>query len=165
MGKSCFFAGHREVGEELRPTLAEAVERQITQYRATDFTVGQYGGFDRLATGVLRAAKKGHPEISIFLLLPYYPTRRFVEVPEGMDGIFYLPGMERVPKRQAIVRANRYMVAHSDFLIAYAWHPASNARELVEYALSRQKRGLIQVENLAWERLPVPLARKQAKDC
>ena len=39
----------------------------------------------------------------------------------------------------AIVRANRYVVDHVDYLISYAWHPASNARELVEYARKRQR--------------------------
>ena len=55
--------------------------------------------------------------------------------------------MERGLKRAAIVRANRYMADHCDFLIAYAWHPASNARELVDYA---QARGTVQVDNL-WD--------------
>ena len=47
--------------------------------------------------------------------------------------------MESVPRKAAIVRANRYVVDHVDYLIAYAWHPASNARELVEYAQKRQQ--------------------------
>lgn len=59
------------------------------------------------------------------------------------------PGMEDVPRKLAIVRANRYMVDHVDFLIAYAWHPASNARELVEYAEKKVGKGIIQVTNLA----------------
>ena len=42
--------------------------------------------------------------------------------------------MESVPRKIAIVRANRYVVDHVDYLIAYAWHPASNAQELLEYA-------------------------------
>ena len=57
--------------------------------------------------------------------------------------------MEDVPRKLAIVRANRYMVDHVDFLIAYAWHPASNARELVEYAEKKMEKGVIQVVNLA----------------
>ena len=57
--------------------------------------------------------------------------------------------MEGVPRKLAIVRANRYIVDHVDFLIAYAWHPASNARELVEYAEKKMKKGVIQVTNLA----------------
>ena len=57
--------------------------------------------------------------------------------------------METVPKRVAIVRANRYMIENSTHLIAYAWHPASNAREILEAALRRQERGMMQVTNLA----------------
>ncbi len=55
-----------------------------------------------------------------------HPFDRPIPTPPGFDGTFYPPGMETVPKRAAIVRANRYMVDHSDYLIAYAWHPASN---------------------------------------
>lgn len=51
--------------------------------------------------------------------------------------------MENVPRKVAIVRANRYMVDHTDFLIAYAWHPASNARDLLEYAGKREGKGLM----------------------
>ena len=64
------------------------------------------------------------------------------------DGTYYPPGMENVPRKVAIVRANRYMVDHTDFLIAYAWHPASNARDLLEYARKREGKGLIHVTAL-----------------
>jgi hypothetical protein len=40
------------------------------------------------------------------------------------------------------------MVDHSDFLIAYVWHLASNARELVEYAKRRKDQGKIRVSIL-----------------
>ncbi len=60
--------------------------------------------------------------------------------------------METVPKRAAIVRANRYMVDHSDFLIAYAWHPASNARELVAYAQRRENLGRLKITSLDAQR-------------
>ena len=57
--------------------------------------------------------------------------------------------METVPKRAAIVRANRYMLEHSSCLIAYVSHPSSGSREVLEAALRRQKHGLIHVTNLA----------------
>ena len=53
--------------------------------------------------------------------------------------------MEKVPHKLAIVRANRYMVGHVDYLIAYAWHPAGNARNIVEYAYNRERKGKISV--------------------
>ena len=46
------------------------------------------------------------------MLIPYHPAERPVETPPGFDGTFYPPGIESVPRRYAIVRANRYMVDH-----------------------------------------------------
>ena len=67
------------------------------------------------------------------------------QVPDGFDGTFYPPGMESVPRKAAIIRANRYVVDHVDYLIAYVWHPASNARELVKYSQKRQQKSGIQI--------------------
>ena len=135
--KSCFFIGHREAGEEVFPALVEAVERHITEYGVLEFFVGNYGGFDRLAAKAVITRKERYPGITLSLLLPYHPAERPAELPTGFDNTFYPPGMEKVPRRVAILRANRYMVDHVDYLIAYAWHPASNARELAEYAAKR----------------------------
>ena len=141
--KSCFFIGHREASTELLPALAEAVEKHITDYGVTEFIVGNYGGFDRISARAVIEAKKRYPGIVLSMLIPYHPAERPIELPPGFDNSFYPPGMESVPRRLAIVRANRYMVTHVDYLIAYVWHPASNARNLVEYAeKSRAKNGL-----------------------
>ncbi len=139
IAKSCFFIGHREASEEIYADLRAAVEQHIVEYGVTEFIVGHYGGFDRLAAKAVIEAKKTHPEVTLTLLLPYHPAERPIEAPEGFDGTYYPPDMERVPRRVAIVRANRYMVDHVDYLIAYAWHPASNARDLVEYATTCDK--------------------------
>ena len=139
-GKSCFFIGHREASEEIYPALYAAVEQHILEYGVTEFIVGRYGGFDRLAASAVKEAKRFYPEVGLTLLLPYHPAERPISTPDGFDGTFYPPGMEGVPRKIAIVRANRYVVDHVDYLIAYAWHPASNARELVEYARSQKKK-------------------------
>ena len=143
--KSCFFIGHRESSSEILPALAEAVEKHIMEYGVTEFIVGRYGGFDCMAAKAVTAAKERHPEITLSMLLPYHPAERPLELPNGFDGTFYPPGMEKVPRRLAILRANRYMVDHVDCLIACVWHPASNARELAEYAAKRERRGLMTV--------------------
>ena len=143
--KSCFFIGHREASSEILPALAEAVEKHITEYGVTEFIVGNYGGFDHMAAKAVIAAKERHPEITLSLLIPYHPAERPLEPPPGFDNTFYPPNMEKVPRRLAIVRANRYMVDHVDYLIAYAWHPASNARDLLEYAKKREQRSLLSV--------------------
>ena len=148
-GKTCFFIGHREAPDNLLSELSAEIERHITEYDVIDFVVGKYGRFDALAASCVKAAKKRHPVVTLTLLLPYHPYDRPIPTPPGFDGTFYPPGMETVPKRAAIVRANRYMVDHSDYLIAYAWHSASNAWGLVEYARRREERGLIRVTLLS----------------
>ena len=132
--KSCFFIGHREASSEILPALRATIEQHIVEYGVTEFVVGHYGGFDRMAARAVIAAKAQHPEITLSMLIPYHPSEQPIELPPGFDNSFYPPGMEKVPRRLAIVRANRYMVDHVDYLIAYAWHPASNSRNLVEYA-------------------------------
>lgn len=131
--KSCFFIGHRDAPAEIFPAIVEAVEDHIITYAVTEFTVGNYGSFDRMAARAVIDAKKKYPQITLSLLIPYHPAERAVELPLGFDNLFYPPQMEHVPRRLAIVRANNYMLAHVDHLIAYAPYPG-NARKLVEQA-------------------------------
>ena len=141
--KSCFFIGHREASSEILPVLRNAVEQHIVEYGVTEFIVGHYGGFDRLAAWAVIDAKAQHPEITLSMLIPYHPAERPVELPPGFDSTFYPPGMEKVPRRLAIVRANRYVVDHVDHLIAYVWHPGSNARKWLNMRKRNQSRSII----------------------
>ena len=143
--KTCFFIGHRDAPEAVKKELAEEVERHIAEYGVTDFVVGGYGKFDAMAENAVLDAKKRRPEVTLLLLLPYHPAERQVELPPGFDGSLYPPGMEKTPKRFAIVKANRYGVDSSGCLIAYAWKPGSNAVKLVEYAESRGGKQIIRL--------------------
>ena len=53
--------------------------------------------------------------------------------------------MEGTSHRAAIVEASRYLIDHSFHLISYVWHAASNARDILEYAQRRERRGLMHV--------------------
>ena len=141
----CFLFGHSRLDGAIYPAIAAAVERHIA-IGVHAFVVGRYGQFDALAARAVREAKLRHPQVSLCLLLPYYPPQRSVF--EGFDESFYPPGQESVPKRLAIVRANRYMVAHSTHLIACAWRPASNATALLQEAKNQARRGLVQLQTL-----------------
>lgn len=147
--KSCFFVGHRDAPERIMPLLQEAVERHIAEYGVTEFIVGNYGAFDRMAARAVIRAKERYPGIILLMLLPYHPAERPTEAPPGFDSTYYPPCLERTPRRYAIIRANRYIVDHTDYLISYAWQSGSNAKKLVEYATSRATKGLIMIENLA----------------
>ena len=142
---TCFFIGHRETPDTLLNELSAEVERHIAEYGVTEFVVRKYGHLDALAAKCVKTSKKRHPEVPLTLLLPYHPYDRPTPTPPGFNGTFYLPGMETVPKRAVIVRANRYMVEHSEYLIAYVKHSVNNAWDLVEYAQKREKQGRIRI--------------------
>lgn len=147
--KSCFFVGHREADERFLPLLTKTIERLIIEESVSYFYVGRYGGFDRIVSTAVTVVKKKYPPITLMLVLPYHPAERPIDTPYGFDGTYYPEGLENVPKRYAIVRANKIMVDTSDWLVAYVRHGASNSRKLLEYAVHKQEKGLIQMENLA----------------
>lgn len=147
--KSCFFIGHREADERLLPRLRKTVERMITEEGVKYFYVGGYGGFDRISGFAVKELKKRYPDIMLMLVLPYHPAERPVETPDGFDGTYYPEGMEKVPKAHAIVRCNKHMVNTSDWLVCYVRHGASNSRNLLEYAQRRERKGLLNIYNLA----------------
>ena len=146
--KSCFFIGHRDADERLLPRLELVIDRLIQEDGVCYFYVGGYGGFDRVAAAAVRRTKQKYPDITLMLVLPYHPTERPTEAPDGFDGTYHPVGLESTPKRYAIVRANRIMVDTCDWLICYVRHGASNSRKLLEYAQRRAARGLIQIENI-----------------
>ena len=131
--KSCFFIGHRYADERIYEKLLAAVDTLISAYGVTDFLVGHYGDFDRMAARAVAEARRAHPGISLTMLLPYYPEDRVISVPPIFDGTFYPPGMEFCPKRYAIVRANQYAIEHSDYLIAYVTG-IGKSRDFLDYA-------------------------------
>ena len=146
--KTCFFIGHRDAPDTIYSALLAEVERHITELGVGEFIVGHYGRFDSLATRAVKESKAQHPEVELTMLLPYHPAKKPIQKPEGFDSLFYPPGMEKVPYRAAIMAANRYVVDHVDYLIAYAWQPGSNAKDLVEYAERYNKRGKIVITKI-----------------
>ncbi len=146
----CFFIGHRDTPADVYSQIVAEVERPIL-CGVTEFVVGHYGAFDRMAARAVREAKRQYPEIRL-ILLPYYETSTS-KYGTDFDGIIFPEGQETIPKRAAIIRANQYMIDHCDFLIMYARHIGSNTREFMDYAQRKfQRTGKPEIINLAdWD--------------
>ena len=147
-GKNCFFIGHRDADERLLLRLELEIEKLIAEENVRYFYVGRYGGFDRIAATAAKHAKQKYPDITLMLILPYHPAKKFVPTPNGFDGTYHPEGLENTPRRYAIVRTNQIMVDDSDWLVCYVRHGASNSRNLLEYAQRREAKGLIQIINI-----------------
>ena len=131
--KTCFFIGHRDAPESIYNRLLTAVERHISEYGVGDFVVGRYGNFDRLAAHAVIGAKRHHADVTLTLLMPYYHADAD-PLPNCFDGSLFPDGLETVPKRAVILRANLYMIHHCDYLIAYDAGRIGNTRKLVSDA-------------------------------
>ena len=142
--KTCFFVGHRDAPESIYRRLLSSVERHISEYGVTDFVVGRYGNFDRLAARAVMEAKQHHHNVSLTLLMPYYHADA-EPLPDVFDGSLFPDGLETVPKRAAILRANQYMIHHCDYMIVYDAGRIGNTRTLVYQA--RRIKGL-QIDNI-----------------
>ena len=72
--KSCFFIGHRNAPETLRPLLDAAIERHISEYGVTEFVAGHYGRFDYMAAG--KGAPPGRDTHAALALLSVRPRHQ-----------------------------------------------------------------------------------------
>ena len=149
--KKCFFIGHREIGEEILPILKRTILHHINELGVTEFIVGNYGGFDRMAASAVVDIKKDYPDVKLTMLLPYHPTERRVEKPNGFDDTYYPWGLEKVPRRFAIVYANRHMIDYVDCLIACVRYNVDNSCKLLEYA---KRKTSLHITNIGEEDLP-----------
>ncbi len=136
--KICFFIGHRDAPREIYPMLCDVIEEHIVSHGVKEFIVGHYGNFDAMSARAVINAKSKYPDITLTLLLPYHPSLRKTNLPTGFDSSLYPEELDGVPKRYAIVRANKSMIERADHLIAYVRHIASNAYNIVEYAEKRR---------------------------
>lgn len=141
---TCFCCGHRDTPEAIYPLLFKAVCTLMEQHKVIDFLVGHRGNFDQLAARAVKEAKKRYPQARLTLLLSHLPP---TPLSSGFDDSLYPEGLETVPKRLAICRANQLAVVTCDCLLCYICHSPSNTGKLLPYA---QGRG-IPVYNLAHE--------------
>lgn len=147
--KICFLFGHATTPYDALPLIEAAADRQYTEHNVRTFVVGNRGSFDGYAATAIKKLKKKYNDISLLLLLAYHPAERPVHLSEGFDNSYY-PPLENVPRQYAIVRANKYMIDTADSIICYVNH-IGNTRNLLDYALRRQKKEGIIIENVAEE--------------
>ena len=127
------FCGHRELNpkDNVQSRLFHTVDALIRE-GADTFYLGGYGGFDLLATALIKVMKERYPHIQSVLVLPYLDRK--IDASD-YDSTVY-PPLETVPKRLAIIRRNRYMVDSADVVITYVNHGWGGAAKTLRYAQS-----------------------------
>ena len=134
---TCTFCGHHDAPDSVRPTLIATIEKLIAENEVDTFYVGNHGSFDYMALSVLREMKKKYPQIDYYGVLAYLPEKK-EEFPLYSESKTVLPdGIENAPKRFAITYRNKWMVAQSQYMIAYVKHSFGGASKTLDYASKR----------------------------
>ena len=133
---ACTFFGHRDSPDSIFPMLQNSIEGLILSQSVNKFYVGNQGRFDSLVLKALRELKTNHPEISYYVVLAYLPEKQMTYAPEKT---LFPEGLETVPRRFAITHRNRWMVDHSDIVIAALSRDFGGAADAVRYAKRQDK--------------------------
>ena len=149
--KTCFFIGHREVPGEVQGLLDAVVERLVLEDRVSEFIVGRYGDFDRMAVCAVQKVIREHPEreVTALMLEPYFPGDRDILVPHYFDAPYYPEGLETVPRRYCIEKANQKALDMADVLVVWVCRDGGNAAKILRRGRRREKQGDLQIINLA----------------
>lgn len=130
----CTFFGHRQIHENIEPSLKAALTELIENENVCEFYVGCEGQFDRTAKSVLSALKKEYPHIKITVVLAYLNKQY-----EDLTDSLFPEGLETVPLRFAIPKRNEWMINHSDIVITYVRWCYGGAFTASEYAKRKGK--------------------------
>ncbi len=72
---TCTFFGHSDTPPTVREQLKDTLITLIETRGADLFYIGNHGGFDRMAEGVLRELSAVYPHIKYYVVLAYLPTK------------------------------------------------------------------------------------------
>lgn len=134
----CTFFGHRDVPNDIEQKLVAIITDLILTKNVTLFYVGTHGGFDAMVKRALKHLKSKYPHIQYNIVRAYLPTEKDTLDADWHETL-YPDGLEKVPKRFAIIERNKWMIEHSDYVVTFVRHSFSNADKFKELAEKKHK--------------------------
>ncbi len=147
---SCFLMGAHDAPGFLQDKLNKVVEYLVLERCVTEFLVGSRGNFDAMAIAAIQHILRQYPQKNLvaYILEPYPFEERHHFVPEYFDGFFTPEGMESVPRRFSIEKANQKALDGSDYFVGWAYLSGTNSGKLLRRALQLEKKGFLEVIDL-----------------
>lgn len=129
---ACTFFGHRNCPDVIKQHLREVLLELVTTKAVDMFYVGNQGEFDSAVRSILQDMAKEYPHLRYAVVLAYMPSAKDKH---GEYADTMIPeGIEAVHPRYAIDWRNRWMLRHSDMVVAYVTHSWGGAYRYVEKA-------------------------------
>lgn len=141
-GKACSGFGHRVLLMDIEKPLREVMERLAAEEGVREFYTGGMGEFDALFSRTVRIIKRANPHLRLVLVLPYLTRQAATEkawCESHYDEILIPSELDGVHPKAAITLRNRWMVDHSDFVVAALRRDYGGAAEAVRYAKNQGK--------------------------
>lgn len=138
----CCGFGHRVLLMDVEKPLRETLERLVEERGVRVFYTGGMGEFDELFARMVRSMKWNNPRLRLVLVIPYLTRRIATEkvwYESQYDEIMIPAELDGVHPKAAIGLRNRWMVDHSDFVVAAIHRDFGGAAEAVLYAEERSK--------------------------
>ena len=126
---ACTFFGHGDCPETKYSNILQAIQNLITEKNIITFYVGTQGNFDSLVYRALCNLRADFPQIRIYRVLAYLPKDNSL-----ISDSILLEGIELIHPRYAISWRNRWMIEHSDYVIAYITRNYGGAARFVDEA-------------------------------
>lgn len=136
----CTFFGHHDCPSSIRQSLMIMLIELIEHHGVDTFYVGNHGAFDAIVWAVLSELRLIYPHIHCAIVLAYMPphANRLKKTYDYKDSL--LPeGIEKVPKRYAIVWRNKWMLKQADCVVTYVVHHVGGAAMFEEMAKKQGK--------------------------
>ena len=127
---------------DIEKPLWETLERLVEERGARLFYIGGMGEFDELFSWTVRSMKRNCPSLRLVLVMPYLTERlnldkSFFEA--QYDEILIPAELDGVHPKAAIGQRNRWIVDHSDIVVAALHRDFGGATAAVRYAKNRGK--------------------------
>ena len=137
-GHSKFYNDSDELINQIKNDIINKVENE----GFNTIYIGGYGKFDWFMARIVKDLKKSYPSLKSYLVLAY-PNPKWDEfdkrlIKDYFNDHFY-PDISPIMPRYAILKRNRWMIDHAEYIIFYVncrWGGASKA---LEYAKRKKK--------------------------
>lgn len=135
---TCTFFGHKDIREEVEPTLRSTLIDLIENKNVRKFYVGSHGGYDYMVRRLLIELKEIYP-IDYAVVLAYLPGKKYDPEIESPTDTILPDGIESVPRKFAINYRNKWMIEQSDYVVTYVKHTIGGASQFKELAEKKKK--------------------------
>ena len=137
---ACTFFGHRDYPDSIKPALRGAIIDLIEKHGVDMFYIGNQGNFDALSKKAVCKLSEKYSHINYNIILAYRPKNSESDTTYDFSHTIYPEEVAISHPRYAILKRNKWMIEHSDYVISYITHDFGGAAKAIDLCRKKNKR-------------------------